>query len=249
VVVKKRKVWILGATSTIAHAYARVVSVQSVELLLVGRNVSGLNSNALDLKARGAEVEIELVDFVACCEPESELKKWVKKYGYPDEILIAYGTIGDHYKSLTNPNEAKVILDTNFNSVVLWCLAITECCLREASLNLIVVSSVAGDRGRGSNFIYGSAKGGLTIFLEGLQHSKNLSLLNVVCVKPGFVKTPMNSERNTDGILWAKPEQIALDILDGTKKKSKIIYTPWFWRYIMIIIKLLPNIIFNKLKI
>ena len=247
--VKKRKIWILGATSTIAHAYARVVAFQSEKLLLVGRNASGLSSNALDLKARGVEVDIELIDFVACCEPKVELKKWIKKYGYPDEILIAYGTIGNHSRSLTNPNDAKVILDTNFSSVVSWCLAITECCLREAPLNLIVISSVAGDRGRGSNFIYGSAKGGLNIFLEGLKHSMNLSLLNVVCVKPGFVKTPMNSGRDTDGILWAKPEKIALDMLNGTRKKNQIIYTPWFWRPIMVIIKFLPNMIFNKLKI
>lgn len=215
----------------------------------MGRSYSKLNFNAQDLIARGAIVDFELADFIKNTSPEIDLGQWIKKYGYPDEVLIAYGTIGDHLKALNNSDEARIILETNFTSVALWCLAITQCCLRDGPLSLVVISSVAGDRGRGSNFIYGSAKGGLNKFLEGLQHSKNKTLLNVLCVKPGFVKTPMNHSRDTDGFLWAAPDRVAFDILNAVRRQKKIIYTPWFWSIIMLIIKSLPRKIFNKLNL
>jgi short-subunit dehydrogenase len=108
---------------------------------------------------------------------------------------------------------------------------------------------VAGDRGRRSNFVYGSAKGGLDRFLEGLQHASVGSNLTVVRIKPGFVDTPMTADLPKGGPLWAKPEQIATDIARAVDRGGALVYTPWFWRPIMLIIRHLPRAVFNRMKI
>jgi len=246
---KKRRVWVLGATSAIAQSYAKLIASNEIEFLLVGRNENELKSNAFELKHSGAKVYIELTDFVKISKPETEILQWRKKYGVPNEVFIAYGAIGNHVRSLNEPEEVELIIQTNFTSVVLWSLAIVQCCLPKEVLTLVVISSVAGDRGRRSNFVYGSSKAGLTIFLEGLQHLKNNSLVHILCVKPGFVNTKMNIERNTKGLLWAKPEKIAKDILTAVKDKQNMIYTPSYWYIIMKLIRYLPRFIFNKLNI
>ena len=113
----------------------------------------------------------------------------------------------------------------------------------------MVIGSVAGDRGRASNFIYGSAKGGLDRFLEGLQHAHAGTSLYVVRVKPGFVDTQMTAAIKKGGPLWAKPDRIACDIQGAVDRRAAVVYTPWFWRPIMLIIRLIPRFLFNRLKI
>jgi decaprenylphospho-beta-D-erythro-pentofuranosid-2-ulose 2-reductase len=113
---------------------------------------------------------------------------------------------------------------------------------------IAVISSVAGDRGRKSNYVYGSAKGGLTIFLQGLRNALSGSGVHVLTIKPGFVDTPMTNDF-TKGLLWAKPEKVAKDIKRAIDKKKNIIYTPWFWRWIMLIIRLIPESVFKKMNL
>jgi hypothetical protein len=112
------------------------------------------------------------------------------------------------------------------------------------------ITSVAGDRGRGSNFVYGSAKGGLQRFLEGLRHRLHGSGVAVLDIRPGFVRTPMTAQVAQDGgPLWATPEQVAADILRAVAGRRAVLYTPWFWRWIMLIVTSLPRPLLHRTRL
>lgn len=244
-----RNVWILGGTSAIAQAYARRKAAQSGKLLLVGLNEDHLKANAADLVARGGSVAIEVLDLAAQIDRAAAVGEFIQRHGFPDEVLVAYGILGDQQRALTDLAHAADIIDVNFTSVALWLLAV--CAKRDGAraLTLAVIGSVAGDRGRGKNFIYGAAKGGLDRFLEGLQHANAGTPLHVLRIKPGFVDTPMTAAMKKGGPLWAKPDQVAADIDKAIAARATAVYTPWFWRWIMLIIRLLPRFLFNRLKI
>ena len=186
-----RNVWILGGTSAIAQAYARRKAAQGARLLLVGLNEAHLKANATDLVARRGSATIEVLDLAAQIDRAAAVGEFIEQHGFPDEVLIAYGILGDQQRALTDLAQAADIINVNFTSVALWLLAI--CAKRDPAraLTLAVIGSVAGDRGRGKNFIYGAAKGGLDCFLEGLAHANAGTPLHVLRIKPGFVDTPM----------------------------------------------------------
>jgi short-subunit dehydrogenase len=173
----------------------------------------------------------------------------VERRGLPDEVVIAYGILGDQERALTDLEHARDVIGINFVSVALWLLAIRAHHDSDHTLCLVVIGSVAGDRGRGSNFVYGSAKGGLDRFLEGLQHACAGTKLRIVRVKPGFVATPMTAGIAKGGPLWATPERVAADIQRAVDRGWAVVYTPWFWCPIMMIIRHLPRFVFHRLKI
>ncbi len=244
-----RNIWIFGGTSAIAQAYARLKAAQGGKLLLVGRNDDHLKANAADLVARGGAAAVEVLDLAGQIDRNAAVDKLIEQHGFPDEVLVAYGILGEPERALTDLKLAADIIDVNYTSVALWLLAL--CARRDPArpLTLAVIGSVAGDRGRGSNFIYGSAKGGLDRFLEGLAHANAGTSLHVLRVKPGFVDTPMTAAIKKGGPLWATPDGVAADIDKAVARRAAVVYTPWFWRPIMSIIRLLPRILFNRLKI
>lgn len=244
-----RNIWILGGTSAIAQAYARRKAAQGGKLLLVGRNESHLQANAADLVARGGTAAIEVLNLAGQADRNAAVDKLIEQHGFPDEVLVAYGILGEQERALTDLALAAEIIDVNFTSVALWLLAIRARRDPARPLTLIVIGSVAGDRGRGSNFMYGSAKGGLDRFLEGLQHAHAGTSLHIVRVKPGFVDTPMTAAIKKGGPLWASPDRVAVDIDKAVARHAAVVYTPWFWRPIMLVIRLLPRFLFNRLKI
>ena len=139
-------------------------------------------------------------------------------------------------------------INLNYLSVVSVLTGFSQVMVQQAAGTIAVISSVAGDRGRKSNYVYGSAKSGLSIFLQGLRNSLADKGVNVLTIKPGFVDTPMTTEFKK-GLLWVKPDKIARDIVKAINRKKDIIYTPWFWRWIMLIIKLIPEKIFKKMNL
>jgi short-subunit dehydrogenase len=244
-----RKIWILGGTSAIAQAYARLAAEDGAQLLLVGRNEEHLQANAKDLIVRGGEAATKVLDFDRAGDHNAIVGDLIAHHGFPDEVLIAYGILGDQARALTDLDHARDIIEVNFTSVALWLLAIRARRDLANPLTLVVIGSVAGDRGRASNFVYGSAKGGLDHFLEGLQHAHAGTTLNVVRVKPGFVDTPMTAAIKKRSLLWAKPDKVACDIRRAVGRRDAVVYTPRFWWVIMLIIRLLPRSLFNRLKI
>ena len=248
--IEGRRIWILGATSAIAHAYARSRAAQGATLRLLGRNEAHLAANAADLMARGARaVSIRCCDLAHLPDCDFMVADLMTTEGLPDEVLIAYGTLEQQGRALGNVAYARDLVDTNFTSVACWILAIIARWDGSQPLTLVVIGSVAGDRGRARNFVYGSAKAGLDRFLEGLQQAYASTALRIVRVKPGFVDTPMTANINKGGPLWATPERVAADIERAADRGRAVVYTPWFWWPIMMIIRHLPRFIFHRLSI
>ena len=243
------KILILGATSAIAQAYARRRAVQGTAFVLAGRRGDRLTAVAADLMACGAaSAEPFVVDLAALDGIEAAAVALRARFGAPDEVLIAYGTLGEQEKSEQDLALARAAIDTNFTSAALWTLALLKD--RPAGpFTLVGIGSVAGDRGRASNFIYGAAKGALDRFLEGLAQKCDRTDVRIIRVKPGFVDTPMTAAIAKGGPLWATPDRVAADIERAVAKGRRVVYTPWFWWPIMTIISHLPWFVFKRVKV
>jgi decaprenylphospho-beta-D-erythro-pentofuranosid-2-ulose 2-reductase len=246
-----QRVLILGATSAIAHAFARRKAAEGAALVLAGRRADQLEANAADLRARGASqvdvVTADLGDMERIAETAALCRSALSAF---DEVLLAYGILGDQAQAETDLTTARAMIDVNFTSAALWLLELLRERPADRPLTILVIGSVAGDRGRKSNFVYGAAKGGLERFVEGLQHANAASNARIVLIKPGFVDTPMTEGiANKGGPLWATPDAVAGDIVKAAKSGKAVVYTPWFWWGIMTIIRNVPRVIFNRVNI
>jgi short-subunit dehydrogenase len=248
---KPRRVLVLGATSAIAQAYTRLRAAEGASFVLAGRRQDRMAAIADDLKVRGAaSTETVAIDLAALDAIEAGAKDLRSRFGEPDEILIAYGVMPPQTEAEGSLAVARAMLDANLTSVVVWTLALLHERPAGTPLSLIGIGSVAGDRGRARNFIYGSAKGAFDRFLEGLQHKHAGTAVRIVRVKPGYVDTPMTAAvEDKGGPLWATPDRVAADIARAVAKGRRVVYTPWFWWGIMMIIRHLPWFVFRRLKI
>jgi decaprenylphospho-beta-D-erythro-pentofuranosid-2-ulose 2-reductase len=241
-----KRVIILGATSAIAQAAARIWAGKGARLVLVGRNAERLEAIAADLKARGAaHVEILTAD-CAEAEPTAELSRMFEILGGLDVVLLAYGVLGDQAQLERDPAAAADLLRTNFTSAVAWCQAAATVLEGQRSGALLVIGSVAGDRGRGSNYVYGASKAGLGVLVEGIAHRLARTGARAVLIKPGFVDTPMTADIASKGPLWASPEAVARTIVASADRGGPVVYTPAFWRPIMLAVRNVPSAIFHK---
>jgi len=244
------RILLLGATSAIAQAYARRRAAQGCAFVLAGRREDRLAAVAADLKACGAaSAEPFTFDLAAMDQIEAGVRDMQARFGAPDEMVVAYGVLGEQAAAEGDLAQARALIDTNFTSAALWTLALLKAKSASAALTVVGIGSVAGDRGRGSNFLYGSAKAGFDRFLEGLAHQHAGTSVRVIRVKPGFVDTPMTAGIAKGGPLWATPDQVAADIERAVAKGRRVVYTPWFWWVIMMIIRHLPWFVFRRLKI
>lgn len=247
-----KRIIVLGALSAMGEATARLYAADGARLVLAGRNVDRLNQVAADLAARGAaEARTWPVDFVASADAAAELARMADRLGGPaDAILLFFGVLGDQALAERDPGEAARILDVNFTAAAAWCLAAAALLERQKAGVLVVVSSVAGDRGRRSNYVYGAAKAGLSVLVEGIAHRLAGTGARAVVVKTGFVDTPMTAHLKRGGPLWVKPSTIARDIRSAVERPGRpVIYTPWFWRFIMLAVRSVPAFIFHKTRL
>jgi short-subunit dehydrogenase len=238
---------IFGATSGIAVALARRFAETGARLVLVARDEEALAGEAADLKVRGAaEVVTQRADFAdtAALTPVAEAA-W-SALGGIDIALVAYGSLPDQAEAQGSAAAAEAALRLNFVSPAILCDALARAFETQRSGTIAVISSVAGDRGRQSNYIYGSAKGGLQRYLEGLRHRLSKAGVAVLDIRPGFVSTKMTAHLPQKGPLWATPEQVAADIMGAVDKGRTVLYTPWFWRFVMLIIRSVPARIFHR---
>lgn len=244
-----RHILIIGATSAIAEATARHFAQDGDRLFLVARNPERLSAVAADLKNRGAsQVEALVLDANDTGQHAALVAQADAALEGLDTVLIAHGTLSDQNACEASYETALAELQTNCLSVISLLTHIANLFEKQRNGKIAVISSVAGDRGRQSNYVYGTAKAAVTIFLQGLRGRLHRSGVNVITIKPGFVDTPMTAGFQK-GPLWASSEQIGRGIYRAIVRRKGTVYLPSFWIIIMTIIKVIPEGVFKRLKI
>lgn len=244
-----KKILIIGATSAISEATARLWAKEGHQLYLVARNEERLQTIAQDLKIRGAsQVHTHALDLNHFEKHTILIQTVIQTLGDIDIAFIGYGTLGDQKTCEQDFDAALHELNTNAISVISLLTPLANYFEMKRSGTIAVISSVAGDRGRQSNYVYGCAKGVVSIFMQGLRQRLQKSRVNVLTIKPGFVDTPM-TQAFKKGALWAKPEAVAQSIHTAINKGKNVLYVPWFWWGIMSTIRLIPEAIFKRLSL
>lgn len=238
---------VLGAASDIARAVAVKFARNGFDLYLAGRNIDELEKDAADISIRQS-VNATAVQFDAL-DYDNHVNFYQNLNPRPDGLLFAVGYLGDQRTSQSDFAETQKVIHTNFTGVVSICnIAADDFEARKEGF-VIGISSVAGDRGRTSNYIYGSAKAAITTYLSGLRGRLSRVGVEVLTVKPGFVNTRMTKDLDLPKMLVGEPEQVANEIYKAWKKKKPVVYTRWYWKYIMLIIKYIPDFIFKKMNL
>ena len=242
-------VLIIGANSAIAEATSLIFARQGCHLYLVGRTKEKLNILSEKLITAGAShVDQKIADINDFDNHELLLKKSWDSLKTIDLLFIAHGTLSDQTACKDNFEKTKKELNTNLLSVISLLTAAASRFEKQKSGAIAVISSVAGDRGRQSNYIYGTAKGALDIFLQGLRNRLHANKVQVLTIKPGFVRTTMTAHLQ-QGLLYSDPEFVAKDIFKAIQSQKDVLYTPWFWRWIMLIMQIIPETLFKRLKL
>ena len=238
---------IVGAKSDIAKATAREYAQNGYDIYLAGRNISELETFAEDIRVRSEKaVELVELDILNYASHQVFYDSLAEK---PLGVISAVGYLGEQEKAQIDSDEAHKIIDTNYTGVVNLLNIIANDFEERRAGFIVGISSVAGDRGRKSNYIYGSAKAGLTAYLSGLQNRLYESQVHVLTVKPGFVATKMTADMDLPKKLTAQPEEVAKDIFKAQQRGKNVLYTKWMWKYIMFIITSIPEFIFKKMSI
>lgn len=245
-----RKILIIGSTSAIAEAVARRFAHRGDALFLTGRDAAHLQMIADDLNVRGTPrvvtASLEVTDFAA---HQAVLDTAERELGGLDIALIAHGTLSDQIECQTSVAAMRREIDINCVSVMALMTLLANRFEQRRQGTLAVISSVAGDRGRQSNYVYGSAKAATNAFLSGLRQRLAKSNVNVLTIKPGFVDTPMTARISGKGALWTQPDAVAAGIVKAIDKRRSVVYLPRFWALIMFVIRNIPESIFKQLKL
>lgn len=241
-----KKILIIGATSAIAEHCARIWAARGETLYLVARNEERLATITSDLKARGAaQVGSYRLDLNDIDQHAAMLAAAEASMAGIDTVLVAHGTLSDQASCEQSVDETLAEIHTNALSVISVLTLLANRFEEDKAGTIAVISSVAGDRGRASNYVYGSAKAMVTAFASGLRQRLYKSDVAVITIKPGFVDTPMTRSFEK-GLLWAKPSGVAEKIVNAIDRKKDEVYVPAFWWAIMRVIKAIPSKLFKK---
>ncbi|SFV61208.1 Sorbitol-6-phosphate 2-dehydrogenase [hydrothermal vent metagenome] len=240
-------VLIVGAKSDIAKAVAREYAHNGYDLYLAARDSDELVDFAKDITTRTQRVvklvELDIVNYSSHQTFYDQLDE------KPLGVISTVGYLGDQELAQRDFDEAKKIIDTNYTGVVSLLNIVANDFEAKRAGFIVAISSVAGDRGRKSNYIYGSAKAALTAYLSGLRNRLHDAQVQVLTVKPGFVNTKMTADMDLPEKLTAEPSEVAEDIFSAQQSGKSILYTKWIWRYIMMVIGLIPEWQFKKMSI
>ncbi len=238
---------ILGATSDIAKATAHEFARKGYGIQLAARNMDKLEVIAKDLQARySLPVSSHAFDAL---DYNSHKSFWEKLPQRPDITLCAFGYLGEQEKGQKEWQEAEQIIAANFTGAVSVLNIVAQAYEEQEHGTIIGISSVAGERGRASNYLYGSAKAGFTAYLSGLRNRLYKKGVHVLTVKPGFVRTKMTEGLDLPAPLTAEPEQVAKAIYKGARAKKEVVYTLAMWQLIMQNIRLIPESVFKKMNL
>ncbi len=239
------RVVVIGAGSAIAQATARLLAAAGDHLLVAARNPQRLASLALDLRARGA-AQVDEVAFDAATGTDYEAFADAVWSPGVDLLLLAHGSLPPQEEVEDDVLATRCEFETNALAGISLLAAFAPRFERQGHGRIVVIGSVAGDRGRRSNYVYGSAKAAIGTYCQGLEGRLAGSGVQVLTVKPGLVDSPMTAHLRK-GLLWAQPEQIARGIVRALDRGPGVVYLPWFWRYIMLLVRLIPQRWFRKL--
>lgn len=244
-----RKILIVGGASAIASEAAKLFAQEGAELFLCDLKKSRLEAVRDDILSRhNTKIEIEEFDALDFEKHAEFLDSVVSQIGGIDVVLIAHGTLPN--QTVMQEDNLAAVREFNINglSVISFATVVANYFEKVGKGTLAVISSVAGDRGRKSNYLYGSAKGAVSLFLQGLRNRLASTEVKVITIKPGMVDTPMTANM-PKSFLFAKSEVVGKGIYDAINSGKDIVYLPMFWRCIMFIIKHIPEVIFKKLNL
>lgn len=240
---------LIGSTSAIANALARRYAERGADLFLVARNADALAAQAADLRVRGAAgVATSVLDVNDVAQHPAMFEAAFAHAAGFDAVLVAHGVLPDQKACQHSVEEALATFDTNARSTIALLTVLAERFETQGAGAIGVITSPAGDRGRASNYVYGAAKAAVTTFAAGMRHRLHSSGVRVVTISPGFVDTPMTASFRK-GVLWATPETVARDIDRALRAGFGTIYTPWFWRLIMALIRAVPERLFVRTRL
>lgn len=244
---KNKSILIIGAKSDIGRAIASKYASKKYDLILASRKCSELKSVARDLKIRNEiNVSIHELDIL----DNKNFNLFVDSLGtIPDVVVCAVGVLGDQLKDQQNINDSSIVMRSNYEGPSLLLGIIANYFEIRGSGTIIGISSVSGERGRRSNYIYGSAKAGFSTFLSGLRNRLSFSNVQVLTIKPGYVNTKMIKGIKTSPFLTSEPKKVAEITYNSHMKNKTVIYIMPIWKYIMVIIKLIPDRIFKNLNL
>lgn len=244
-----KKIVIIGATSAIAHETAKLFAAEGASLFLVGRNAGKLDAVAADLRVRqAARVDTFVLDMNDLARHAELWAAAREAFGAIDAILVAHGQLPDQPLCERSPEEAINAFTTNCLSIVSLLTLVAQDFEQQRSGCIAVISSVAGDRGRQSNYVYGAAKGGVSLFLQGLRNRLFKAGVSVVTIKPGFVDTPMTAGLPKN-FLYSSAATVAGRIHRAMQDGDDVVYVPVFWHAIMGVIRLLPERVFKRMRL
>ncbi len=227
------------------QAIAKRFAMEGWGLTLAARNAEMLEALASDLRIRSDfEVRTQPFDALVFAGHRAFYEALEPK---PDAVVCVFGYMGDQLLARTDFDEVRKTIDTNFTGAVSILNLAADDFEKRGQGAIIGISSVAGDRGRQSNYIYGSAKAGFTAYLSGLRNRLAKKGVHVMTVKPGFCRTRMTEHLELPAALTSTPEQVADAVFRGLQKKRNVVYTLWMWRWIMLVIKHIPEFIFKKM--
>ena len=247
-----KKVLVFGATSAIAVAALRELVARGTSVYCVGRDRARLDAQLADLRVRAGPAPVitgEVADLLDTARHPALFEAAIASFGQPDAVLIAHGVLPDQAQAETSVDVALAAIAVNATSVVSLLTIAAGLFEARRSGVIAVITSIAGDRGRRSNYVYGSAKSLLSSFLQGLRLRLEPAGVRVLNIKPGFVRTPMTAHLPQKGPLWADAGPVGASIARAMERRTGIVYVPWFWYWIMLIIRHMPEPLFRKLRI
>jgi len=243
-----KSVLVFGATSAIAEQSCRIWSSEGARIYLAARDRSALAIIASDLRVRGAsDVETDTFDAGETSSIDAVVDRAWQRFGSFDVILVAYGSLPDQALCTVDHDYAERAFSVNATSVIRLAGIVAQRLETQERGVLALIGSVAGDRGRASNAVYGAAKAAVAAYASALRQRLQRSNVSLVLIKPGLVDTPMTRSL-AKGRVWATPERVARDIVAAVTRAAPVAYTPWFWRWIMLVIRLIPDRLFVRLR-
>ena len=238
---------VIGATSDVGRAVARRLAADGRALLLAGRDPARVEREAQDVRARtGAAVTVRRCDVL---DADGGVSLLDGLDPLPEVAVCVVGLLGDQAESQRNAAAAERVMRTNYVGPALLLGALAERFAERRRGVLVGVSSVAGERGRAANYVYGSAKAGFTAFLSGLRNRLAASGVHVVTVKPGFVRTRMTEGMDLPARLTAEPEEVAEAVVRAIRRRRDIVYVRRVWRLVMLILRAVPERVFKRLAV